>query len=72
MEGRGYGSAYDWNSGNIALWHSEATYCDPPSYLNRTYKGVLAGFIPVYAIYDKSHGKSIFSPFLLLTSSSRY
>jgi hypothetical protein len=49
-------TAYDWTSGNLALWHSEATYCDPSSYLNRTYKGPLAGFVPVYAIYDKSHG----------------
>jgi len=48
-------STYDWTFGELSLWHSEASYCDPPSYLTRTYKGVLAGFIPVYAIYDKSH-----------------
>lgn len=48
-------ATYDWTYGNLSLWHSEATYCDPPSYLTRTYKGVLQGFVPVYAINDKSH-----------------
>lgn len=48
-------AGYDWTYGNYALWHSEATYCDPDSYLTRTYKGVLAGFTPVYAIYDPEH-----------------
>jgi len=48
-------ASYDWDFGTLSLWHSEASYCDPPSYTNRTYKGVLAGFVPVYWIYDKSH-----------------
>jgi hypothetical protein len=47
---------YDWPFGELSLWHSEATYCDPSSYLTRTYKGVLAGFVPVYYITEKSHG----------------
>ena len=50
-------SSYDWNFGNLALWHSEASYCSPSTYLTREYKGILSGFIPTYAIYDKSHGK---------------
>lgn len=52
-------TVYDWTYGNLALWHSESSYCDPSSYLTRTYKGVLEGFIPTYAIYDKSHGIKI-------------
>lgn len=50
------GVVYDWQFGELALWHSESTYCDPPNYLTRTYKGILAGFVPVYRIYEKSHG----------------
>lgn len=48
--------SYDWTFGEISLWHSESTYCDPSSYLSRTYKGVLSGFVPVYHITEESHG----------------
>jgi hypothetical protein len=48
--------SYDWGFGEISLWHSESTYCEPDSFLTRTYKGVLAGFVPVYRITEKSHG----------------
>jgi hypothetical protein len=50
------GVVYDWQFGELALWHSESTYCEPDNFLTRTYKGILAGFIPVYHIYEKSHG----------------
>lgn len=48
-------AAFDWTMGNLTLWHSEATYCDPASYLTRTPKGILAGFKATYKIYDKVH-----------------
>jgi hypothetical protein len=48
--------SYDWPFGELSLWHSEATYCDPSTFLTRTYKGVLDGFVPVYHITEKSHG----------------
>jgi hypothetical protein len=41
--------------GNVTLWHSENAYCDPDSYLTRTYKNDLAGFVPYYAISDADH-----------------
>jgi hypothetical protein len=50
-----YSFMYGIISQNTALYHSENTYCDPASYLTRTYKGVLAGFVPTYKIYDKAH-----------------
>jgi hypothetical protein len=46
---------FDWTSGNISLYHSESAYCDPNSYLTRTYKGPLAGFVPTYSIYDAKY-----------------
>jgi len=48
-------SAYDWTYGNLTLWHSEAAYCDPDTYLTRTFKGVLEGFVATYAISDIVH-----------------
>jgi len=47
--------AFDWTYGNYSLWHSENAYCDPSSYLTRTNKGVLTGFVGTYFIYDESH-----------------
>lgn len=49
-------ASLDMKFATLALWHSEASYCDPSSYLNATrYSGVLEGFTPVYTIYDKKH-----------------
>mmetsp|Transcript_15226 Transcript_15226/g.28672 ORF Transcript_15226/g.28672 Transcript_15226/m.28672 type:complete len:274 (-) Transcript_15226:324-1145(-) len=48
-------NSYDWSMGNITLYHSQNTYCDPDNYENRTYKDVLAGFIPTYTIYNGDH-----------------
>eukprot|EP00602_Paraphysomonas_sp_CaronLab_P007640 CAMPEP_0185024244 /NCGR_PEP_ID=MMETSP1103-20130426/7239_1 /TAXON_ID=36769 /ORGANISM="Paraphysomonas bandaiensis, Strain Caron Lab Isolate" /LENGTH=255 /DNA_ID=CAMNT_0027557163 /DNA_START=94 /DNA_END=861 /DNA_ORIENTATION=+ len=48
-------AGYDWTTGNLCLWHSEAAYCDPSSYLTRTWKGELSGFTPVYSINDTKH-----------------
>jgi hypothetical protein len=56
--------SYDWGFCEISLWHSEATYCDPDSFVTRTYKGVLAGFVPVYRITEKSHGNFFLSPLI--------
>jgi hypothetical protein len=47
--------AYDWTYGNLTLYHSESTYCSPSTYLTRTYKGPLQGFVPTYAIEDATH-----------------
>jgi len=41
--------------GNLTLWHSESTYCNPATYLTRTPKGILAGFKATYIILDKLH-----------------
>lgn len=40
---------------NLALYHSQNAYCDPATYTTRTYKGVLEGFVPTHALYDKDH-----------------
>lgn len=48
-------SAYDWAFGNYSLWHSENAYCSPETYITRTNKGYLAGFVGVYWINDPSH-----------------
>jgi len=48
------GSSYDFKFGNASLWHSEVTYCDPSTYLTRTYVGYTSGFKPTYKIEDKS------------------
>jgi predicted lipase len=47
--------SYDWNMGNVTLYHSQNTYCSPDTYEDRNYKGVLEGFVPTYSIYDKDH-----------------
>lgn len=49
----GYGS-FDWTSGTYALWHSANAYCSPETYLTRSNKGYLSGFVATYHIYDKS------------------
>lgn len=46
---------FDWLHGNLTLYHSESAYCDPDSYMSRTYKPPLDGFIPTYAISDLSY-----------------
>ncbi len=48
-------SAFDWTMGNLTLWHSQSTYCSPSTYMTRTYKGLLSGFVPTYAINDSAH-----------------
>lgn len=41
---------YNYDVGNITLWHSENAYCDPSTYTTRTNKGALEGFVAVYHI----------------------
>lgn len=48
-------AAYDWTYGNITLMHSESAYCDYNNYMTKSYKGLLADFVPTYSIYDPSH-----------------
>lgn len=43
-------AAFDWNYGMNSLWLCSASYCDPATYLTRTYQGNLTGFAPVYRI----------------------
>jgi hypothetical protein len=48
-------AAFDWTYANYSLWHSENAYCSPSTYLTRTNKGVLSGFVGTYHINDPSH-----------------
>ncbi len=46
---------FDWDIGNTSLWLSAAAYCETNTYLNRTYEGASAGFIPLYAIDNPTY-----------------
>jgi len=46
---------YDWVNGNLTLYHSESAYCSPDSYLTRSFKEPLDGFVTTYAIQDSTH-----------------
>lgn len=48
------GSTYDTDEGLRSVWLSAAAYCDPSTYLSRTYKGPTAGFVPTYYIHSNS------------------
>ena len=48
-------NSFDWTMANITLYHSQNTYCDPTSYEDRNYHGVLEGFVPTYTIDDDDH-----------------
>lgn len=48
-------AAFDWTMGNLTLNHAQNAYCDPSTYQTRTYRGVLAGFVPTYTITDEPH-----------------
>jgi triacylglycerol lipase len=47
--------SFDWTNGNITLNHAQNSYCDPNTYLTRTYRGFLEGFVPTYAIVEDKH-----------------
>jgi len=48
-------AAFDWQMGNLTLNHAQNSYCDPATYQSRSYRGVLAGFVPMYTITDEPH-----------------
>lgn len=53
------GPSFDYDYVNVALYHSQSVYCDPNSYLEREYRGILSGFNPTYVIkneVDDTHG----------------
>ena len=43
-------SVFNWTIGNTSVWLSAAAYCNTDTYLNRTYTGYSAGFVPMYVI----------------------
>lgn len=62
-------TAYDWFYGNITLYHSESTYCDPDSYLGREYAGPLSGFVTTHSITDDQHDTHGYIGYQPLTQS---
>jgi len=59
----------DWLATNISLSLSAQAYCDPSSYLTRTFTQYSEGFIPTYRIFDKSYDINGFIGYLPAHSS---
>lgn len=43
---------FDWKIANTSIWLSSSSYCDPLTYLNRTFLGHSTGFQPTFQFSD--------------------